>query len=885
MKYQTMIVPSYARKETMKALLENNEQVFGKEVLSLNAYKSSLLNAELNYQEEEAALFAAVTQHISPDNIYYAQLRYPLFFAYFYDFANILARNGISSDELPQDRTQETRDKNEILKYLLDQDLISKRLSASLDQIEDASDIEIADYFYPQLADKKDIEKLIRKGAKRTMNTVEKNTVFSCFVANNTVREVISLAQYLIRQKNERQDMSDYVIMVNDKNTYLPIIQRIFNYYQIPYEMNVEEENREAVRFACFLQLIRNQDIRSFLQAYHHKVFNDVSYLLIEYIRYFDLSYAQILQPFDRAEKLLADKNQKEYIDSTFTYGKLNDLARQEALCEKAMADIRELLSSSEFKKLQTASLKQQCSYAYRYLYSGSEELSKQKADEIQDIFELCRAILKAPGNEEHLAAMLDNELHQLKITRNIAYKNGIPIIEPYQNCLNKRKAIILGCSQTDYPQSIAISGFFDEDYLSEIGRFPKLVERNEYFEKEYLRLLHSFDEVIFSYAAASVDGDSYERSSFIYDLLPKNEDGEAIEETWPYAELNYYYENNDRLDPDIARKLYLDEQGYLSASPSTFEQYVGCPFRYFIEKGLHLKDEENITIAANTLGNIQHSIVEQLFKGRNIDPDQLEKELDPYFMLMKQLMPNDENMIEAMKKRLNASLAPSVAFLNDFKKHDDHDYYPEEPISDYHFKIGNYLFRINGFIDRLDIRNDQYRIIDYKSSPKSVNYDDLCKGINFQLLTYLVIYYLLIEETEGRQLEPELFAYFSLKYKTLDENDLKGGKSEEQIREETIRYHTYFLDEHTASDEQFKNAHKRGDIAFTFDRLKELTLGLYEAIAARILSGDISIRPANNACLFCKYHDICHFSGEELAKDEMDILVESGKEEDEETE
>ncbi|MBR3006085.1 MAG: hypothetical protein IKH68_05475, partial [Erysipelotrichaceae bacterium] len=83
---QKMIVPGYARNEVMKQLIEDDGLLFGKEVLSLSAYKSSLLYEETDVQAEKAELFQDIQSQIASDNIYREQLKFPAFFDYFYDF-------------------------------------------------------------------------------------------------------------------------------------------------------------------------------------------------------------------------------------------------------------------------------------------------------------------------------------------------------------------------------------------------------------------------------------------------------------------------------------------------------------------------------------------------------------------------------------------------------------------------------------------------------------------------------------------------------------------------------------------------------------------------------------------------------------------------------
>ena len=50
----------------------------------------------------------------------------------------------------------------------------------------------------------------------------------------------------------------------------------------------------------------------------------------------------------------------------------------------------------------------------------------------------------------------------------------------------------------------------------------------------------------------------------------------------------------------------------------------------------------------------------------------------------------------------------------------------------------------------------------------------------------------------------------------------------------------------------------------------------MYQIIGNRILHGDISLTPMEDACLYCNYHEICRFKG---LYAEKKLLVEPGDE------
>ena len=867
-----VIAPSYIRKDIMKELISKDDNPFDKQVLSLNAYKNSLLLEPLDKNEEKSKLYNDIKNYINKDNIFYNQLKFPIFFNYFYDFSQLLIKYEINIDDLPEEDNQD-KAKKEILSYFLSQELIEKQIRNNLDKINDLSNIEIYDYFYKDLFNKKDIDKLIEKKAKLIKIKDEKKTIFKCRYANNSIKEVLGLAQMIVKNKNDI-NLNEYLIMLNNKDEYIPIIRRIFDYYKIPYKLKYHKNNKEAQRFLSLLELIRLQDIDSFIKAYNNGCFFESNNHLIDYISNTNLNYDDLFNDFNSINNLLNDKEREDYIINTFGINHLKQLAKQEEIVNNIMHNIRPVLN--DIKKINKEAFYKQCSFVYNYLYSklNSNSLNKDTINEIEAIHNLCITLVNKEYDNYDL---LKNELLSLTSIKNIEYENGIRIVDVYEDIDNYNKAIILGCIQQNYPISIALSGFFDEEYVSRINNYPNILERNDYFIKQYDKLLHNFDEVIFSYPISSVDGDKYQRSILISDYVEKDAKNQIIEETWEYNELDTNVLLKDNIKEKSARELYLKDN-ILYASPSAFEQYVKCPFSYFIKRGLKLEDELTFDIENSTIGSIQHSLLEKSFKEEiDLNENNIEELLKPYFDLIKDVVKNKDDEIDATRIRLAKGLKKSISFLNNFKKVDDYKYYPEAEINNFSWKLKDNEICFNGKIDRLDIKDNNYRIIDYKSSEKSVSLSKVKKGINFQLLSYLVIYYL---KENNPKLNPELFAYLSLKNSKLDK---EYGKEDKEIRYDDVKYSTYMTSNINEDENYFecniidgrgKNALKNID----YETVEDIIKKLFTSISEKILSGDISIEPKNGACLFCEYSDLCHFNGDELSIEEMEDLVE-GKE------
>ena len=863
------IVPSYARNKVMQDIVSKEDNPFDKQVLSLTSFKNSLLLEPREKKEEVKLLMNDIKDNIDKKNSFYNQLSFPTFFNYFYNFSKLLIRYGIGVDDLPED-SELDKSKKEILSYFLNKNIIESEETTALKNLEDCSNIEILDYFYNDLIDYKEIEKLVSKGAKLVESKRNDETKYICKYANNAVKEVMGLAQEFITDKTK---LDEYVLMLNDRDTYIPIIRRIFEYYHIPYKVRFQKTNYEAQRYLAFLNFILRQDMNSFIHAYNYRSFKETNYRLVEFIKGTNLEYEELFSPLTSIKELLEDNSKKDYRDNTFGY-KLKDLAFAEEACEKMMTSIRPVLE--EIKAYKDKPLYEQCSYAYNTLYSemDSKTISKTKLDEIQAVHNICRGVVDKESNNY---ALLAYELSSLKSKERIEYEDGIEIVDVYEDVKGFDKAIILGCIQENYPKSAAMAGFFDEEYVQRVNNFPSLIERSDSLENEYSKLLKNFKEVIFSYPLASVDGDQNQRSilleNYVKKVIKENGKEDIEEESWKYTEMDEYFVRKESIDEKVARDLYLKD-GKLNASPSSFEKYVKCPFSYFLEKGLRIDDESELAIEASTVGSIQHHLLELCFKDEiELNKDNIEEKLTPYFEVIKEIIHNKDEEIDAAKKRLAEGLENGVVFLNGDKNREGYDYYPEEKIDGFAWKLGGNEIKFTGKIDRLDKKDNNYRIIDYKSSEKTVTLDGVKKGINFQLLSYLVVYYLYCNNEE---LVPELFAYLSLKNSTLkkDKVDTKYEKTEEEMRREDMKYSAYLFNNVVLNEDFYKV--KKG---FNFDEIKDIVEKLFTTVSKKILSGDISIEPTNGACTFCNFSDLCHFTGEEISQSDMPDLTVEGEE------
>ena len=188
----------------------------------------------------------------------------------------------------------------------------------------------------------------------------------------------------------------------------------------------------------------------------------------------------------------------------------------------------------------------------------------------------------------------------------------------------------------------------------------------------------------------------------------------------------------------------------------------------------------------------------------------------------------------------------------------------------------------IIGKIDRADIaniKNEKYiRIIDYKSSIKDLDIDEITSGIRLQLITYLdamcniedakpagVFYYNLIEpmvkaskNITDEQIEDEIRKQFKMRGLVLADIEIirKMDKTLETGESKIIPAK---INKDETLGKKTSNITKE-----QFEYLQNETNKIIKQISEEILNGKIDIKPyynnktKKNACEYCPYKPIC---------------------------
>lgn len=374
----------------------------------------------------------------------------------------------------------------------------------------------------------------------------------------------------------------------------------------------------------------------------------------------------------------------------------------------------------------------------------------------------------------------------------------------------------LLGLNEGVFPQKSAQEVFFGEterQLLKEMGiHLGGTSEKRRYDEQflVYLALTRASERVYFSYSISDEDGKAMRPSEMIgklkrmypqlaeeYVQWPPREESpiqyinhekkavgilgsrlnedEAPEELW--ADVYNFFRNscNPVFDSISDHIRYQEEYQIgkpvspelfgspLKLSVSALETYRKCPYSYFLNYGLGLKERDFYQVESVDLGSFYHAAMErftEILMEEKIGWEELDEEKTVALMnrVVDQLAPELQHNIllssgryRYIKRRIGKTLEKSALYLLEHGKKGrfvptavEADFgFPKSKIPAFRFTLedGTEL-QLKGKIDRVEqaeLDGKQYlRIIDYKSGNLGLSLQDIYYGVKIQLITYL---------------------------------------------------------------------------------------------------------------------------------------------------
>lgn len=443
---------------------------------------------------------------------------------------------------------------------------------------------------------------------------------------------------------------------------------------------------------------------------------------------------------------------------------------------------------------------------------------------------------------------------------------------------------------------------------------FPKLEEKSDIVNRisEISTKQNTFEELLTNLRNFRDGNEINPKWFWIYNLYSSNDEWSQKLDASIKA-LNYT-NSTEKISKQNIEKMYGEK---LKTNVSRLEKYSSCPFSYYLTYGLKLNDKETFKIETMDTGSFMHDVIDNFFSTieennlnvKYIEDEEIEKIVAD--VVKERLLQNKNYIFNANAKykvlaaRLQRVVTMSIKYIVQTLKQSEFTVLGHEVEFGENEKESKPIIvttadgtkvEIRGKIDRVDIMKNPdgtyVRIIDYKSSVKNIDLNQVAAGLQLQLITYLneickvedfipagVLYFNLLDKPASldkhlsdEEIENKIRQEFKMKgliladvnvIKKMDTNIENEAKGVSKIIPATIK-----------KDGELSS---KGTSAITrkqFEYLQAYSKKIIKQISEHILDGNIEVKPFYNtsnkrtACDYCKYRSICRFDENSLTGD-----------------
>ena len=430
---------------------------------------------------------------------------------------------------------------------------------------------------------------------------------------------------------------------------------------------------------------------------------------------------------------------------------------------------------------------------------------------------------------------------------------------------------------------------------------FPNLIEESDIIKKENLNLINekiSYDELILKINEME-NGINPEKLFYIlYKYYEQNKKYKNIlNENIKYIN----FKLNEKIKKENIQKLYGNK---LNTSISKLEKYNSCPFSYYLQYILKLKEKEELKVQSFDTGSFMHDVINTFFEEINnlgiklnsISDEEIENIINK---IINEKLLNENNYIftstekyKLLVQRLKRIIIKSLKYIiqslvqSEFKLEGTEVEFGEKgkykPII-LNLEDGKTV-EIIGKIDRIDVAQDEnkkyVRIIDYKSSVKNIDFGNVYAGLQLQLITYLdavckiedfvpagILYFNLLEQLinsskkiSEEEIEQKIKNNFKMKGLILA--DVKVAKMQDKNLEKgKSEIIPAYIDKTGTLSPKLSSIASQEE----FTKLQKYINKTIKQISNEIFKGNIELKPyyknKNTPCEYCSYKNMCGFN------------------------
>lgn len=508
------------------------------------------------------------------------------------------------------------------------------------------------------------------------INTIESIEPIKTHQKSLNVRhEFESAIQYILKER-----ISNPVFVVPNLADKLPLIESILLRYNMPIKLQDRSPLLVRKKYQALLDYMNQPTQNNLIGLIENHAFSlKASHEMIFLIKHFNLSNVlpTSLKSTQKDVDLIITRNMEDYTDFVDA---INMLLQATTLQEQIIAGYQHLL---ELNQDNLSPLKQFIE-AQAHLYDDA--LRPFMIHQLKKID----------------AVNLDTDAFTFYDLNDFS-------IETESNVF----AIDMGSK--NFPAVSANTGILDESYRKDIPCYPSLEVRTKHQLKQKYTFTKRSNHLNISYSITNYEGKAQEPSFEMF------HDAKSITLA-PIYQKTSPIQQDFKLNPGYVNEL-LKVDGKIRSSITALEMYSSDPVNFFIQSALKYREPRYPQMGPLELGNFNHDYLEAKMKNTAIQDD-LWSQFPETDLKIKMVQARNEKLmtqnLEFIQESLEASVLHPTYFEYEFE---EAELFPQ--------------FIIRGKVDRVDIFDDEFMIIDYKSSKNILNVRSIQDGQQLQLLTY----------------------------------------------------------------------------------------------------------------------------------------------------
>ena len=467
----------------------------------------------------------------------------------------------------------------------------------------------------------------------------------------------------------------------------------------------------------------------------------------------------------------------------------------------------------------------------------------------------------------------------------------------------NIKTAIVVGLCEGEFPAGYSDSGILtenDKKKMDELGLSltsrESSVTSDELFYV-YRAMVKPEERLYLSTCRQSISGraqnpsSAWNRVSFLFPYIkPDFFDFSFIRGLAEFSQENTDITDDKEscveIDPFYVRMLFGNK---LTLSQTKISSFAECPYKYWCENVLSLREQTESAVSYNSAGTIIHYILEKLISSLNTEDGKLceigdEELVSRVNELLEEYIggincPLPASMMHSFSRLRDLSLIMAKSVIEEFRSSRYRIVAYEKRISD---KIPGALkpmeiivdgienpptVTLGGVVDRIDLYEGEdknyLRVVDYKTGIHRFDVDKISNGTDLQLPAYL--FTATLEENKSffgndKELVPSSALFLSAEE---GEGKIAARRSGFLLSdEELLLAASPEMDpEILAGIKQKKDGTLSGKAALGYESIMEIDAVMRKTIsdtARGMYSGRAPRTPSESACKFCKMQSTC---------------------------